>query len=268
MKIPSSLLLAALLIAVLVLGCGPSPAAQRDETATQVAMSIFATQTAEAPTITATFTPALTPTSTPTAASTETPTMVPTLTPEPTSTSRPTRTPTFVPTPRPALTAYVLTPADLPAGFVAERLDELEYLVEDLAEGSTAFAMADAGRSQFVWGLLMPYPTRAKQLSFDATLPQYVQIIALQSGGKDVQKLEGLEDIGEARAAVTSVGDYDGIPYRTDIIGFRRGEVAVLLVIEYPEGDAPVAPAGDLARVLEARVKEYPRLRTANLYQR
>jgi hypothetical protein len=85
-----------LLTSAILVACGPSQA-ERDAQATRIAVDIFATQTAEAPTLTNT--PAFTPTPV------VTPTPTPTLTPTPvTPTATPTPVPpTETPTPAPAV---------------------------------------------------------------------------------------------------------------------------------------------------------------------
>lgn len=80
-----------LLTGVILTTCGPSQA-ELDAQATEVAAIIFATQTAEAPTLTPT--PTLTSTPTPTLPPTATPTPIP-----PTDTPTPTPSPTPTPTP-------------------------------------------------------------------------------------------------------------------------------------------------------------------------
>lgn len=93
MKVVATSLL--LVAGLLLVACGPSQA-ERDSRATQVAAVIFATQTAQAPTVTPTPTPSNTPT--------------PTSTPTPTITPTPTETPTrFPPTATPPILANPLT---------------------------------------------------------------------------------------------------------------------------------------------------------------
>lgn len=94
------LALVSLLYGVLLSACGPSEA-ERQATVTQVAAAVFATQTAQAPTVTPTFTPSPTATATSTSTPTGTPTPLPTATntPVPTATSTPTKVPTWTPTP-------------------------------------------------------------------------------------------------------------------------------------------------------------------------
>lgn len=253
-------ILLSLIIGILLSACGPSQA-QLDAAATQVAANIFATQTAQAPTITPTFTPSPTATETPTSTPTLAPTNTPTLTPAPTRT----RTPTLKPTPTPRLMALALTPNDLPAGFVTMPLDQARDWQQSWPEDTYGFVMGDEKRSQVVIGFLIPFPGRADQLRFDASLPQFVEFSAALVGGTDHKKLDGLDDIGDARAAITSIGRLSSISYRWDTIGFRRGEVAVILIVAYPDGDQPAVPLGDLARLQEARISQAHTLRAVSL---
>lgn len=245
-----------LLIGALLSTCGPSQA-QLDTAATQVASNVFATLTAQAPTVTPTFTPSPTSTETPTSTPTPPPTKTPTLVPMSTSTPR------ITPTPR--LMAFALTSKDLPAGFVAVPSEQLGDLTQYWSDRAYAFALADENRSQAVVGVFILYAKRADQLTFDATLPQVVEIAAASFGGTDYEKLEGLEEIGEARAAITSVSRTSSISYRWDIVGFRRGQVAVLLIVTYPDGDKPAATLSDLARKLEGRLSLFPGTQVAYL---
>ena len=88
-------LLVLIVLSIFLSACGPSQA-ELDATATQGAADNFATQTAQAPTATATFTPSPTATATftpsPTATATPTSTPIPTLTPTPPPTNTPTPT--------------------------------------------------------------------------------------------------------------------------------------------------------------------------------
>lgn len=89
-----SWILISLVIAGLMSACGPSQAEQ-EATVTRVAERIFATQTAQAPTATMTFTPSPTPTEAPTSTPTPLPTNTPTPVPTQTAIPTPTRVPTF-----------------------------------------------------------------------------------------------------------------------------------------------------------------------------
>jgi hypothetical protein len=274
----SSYLLVLLLVCVALSGCGPSQA-ELDATATQVSADVFATQTAQAPTSTPTYTPSPTPTMTPTPTATLTATPTPTNTPTSTPTRTPTNTPTVAPTPtitptvtptrgstshgttKPTLSSrfktYALTLADLPAGFVNLPPEQMKDLQQGLPEGSRAFGYSNGKGDQIVMGMLMPYPEPADQRVFDAVLPLMVQVIQSTIGaGADPVELAGLENIGEARVATTSVSEMGVISFRWDILGFRRGDVGVLLVVAYFDGEKPAVTLGDLARLLDGRIQQ------------
>jgi putative spermidine/putrescine transport system substrate-binding protein len=129
MKTALRFALICLFIFTVLPGCKPSQA-QLDATATQVAADIFATQTAQAPTNTPTFTPS------PTA--TETPTALPTFTPTPTLTPTPTHTPTITPSPTPQ--GYYNNPAlgfslTLPSGWTVKELENNQVQFSDPVTG-------------------------------------------------------------------------------------------------------------------------------------
>ncbi len=99
------IVLVCLLALIVLLACESEE--KRNAQATEIAASIFATQTAQAPTVTPTGTATATPTETPIPTSTATPTPTPTAThtatPEPTHTATP--EPTHTATPEPTYTA-------------------------------------------------------------------------------------------------------------------------------------------------------------------
>jgi ABC-type amino acid transport substrate-binding protein len=83
MKKPTFYVLAVLFGCSVIAACGPSQA-ELDARETEVAASIFATQTAAAPTLTLTPSPTTEPIHTPTPTPTPSPTLTPTITPTPT----------------------------------------------------------------------------------------------------------------------------------------------------------------------------------------
>ncbi len=253
MKTPLSFISISLLIVIMVSACGPSQAAL-DATTTQIAADIFATQTAQAPTITPTFTPSLTPTLT----WTPTRTPLPTNTSTPIPTSTPTRTPTPTPRPAPLLLSVALTQDDLPAGFKAVPAAQLQSLEQRLPGGSVAFGFADTGSTQTVIGFLYPVYTAASQAEFDERLPQLAKVMGMAVGAEtDTKDLRGLGDIGDARAGISTVGKMVGVSLRWDILGFRRGKIAALVLAAYPDGNKPLVPTADLARVVDKRAARF-----------
>ncbi len=165
------------------------------------------------------------------------------------------------------MSPYELTPNDLPAGFVRVPPDLMKEWVQNWPENSSAFMLLDAKHSQIVVGALIPFQTRAEQLSFDAALPYFVQIAAAGTGATDFKKFDGLDDIGEARSALTTGTRMSNVQYRLDAVGFRRGQVGALVVIMYPDGDKPAAPVGDLARLMEKRISQFQNPQNTTLYR-
>jgi hypothetical protein len=237
--------LLSLLIGAILSACGPSPAEQAG-TATQAAANIFATQTAQAPTATPTFTPS--PTATPTA------TPTPTSTPTPT----PTETATITPTPTPDLMAVAPALDDLPAGFVEVPQEFLSEAQQSMPEDGYFFEFADQSGLQMIMGMLFSVPDRAEQATYDAMLPQLVEAFSAALGAEpDIQTLAGLDEIGESRAGISSVGPLMAIPMRWDVIGFRRGEVVAILIVGHPDGDGPLMPIVDFAHLVDERIQNF-----------
>ena len=84
-----------------------------------------------------------------------------------------------------------------------------------------------------------------------------VQVIQSTIGASaDPVELAGLENIGEARVATTSVSEMGVIAFRWDILGFRRGDVGVLLIVAYFDGEKPAVTLGDLAQLLDRRIRQ------------
>jgi hypothetical protein len=245
MNTTKTITLLSLLIGALLSACGPSPAEQAG-TATQAAANSFATQTAQAPTATPTFTPS--PTATPTA------TAIPTSTPTPT----PTETATVTPTPPPDLMAVAPALDDLPAGFVEVPQEFLSEAQQSMPEDGYFFEYADAMGLQMIMGMLFSVPDRAEQATYDAVLPQLIEAFPAALGaGPDIQTLTGLDEIGESRAGISSVGPLMAITMRWDVIGFRRGEVLAILIVGHPDGDEPLMPIADFAGLMDARIQNF-----------
>lgn len=230
MKTQMLFVLPVLLISLLLSSCGPSQA-EVDATMTQAAANIFATQTAQAPTITPTATATATPTDTP--------------------------TPTLTPTPTPGLYQVVPTLDDLPAGFALMPADQLSAMAQSFPD-ATAFGFNDNQAAQIVMGIFIPVQGGAQQTTTDKALPDLIQGFAAGVGAtKSPQKLADLDEIGESRAGITSVGPIGALSERYDVLGFRRGDVVVLLIVAYPDGDQPAKSLADLARLLDERISMF-----------
>jgi hypothetical protein len=232
---------ALLLLVVILTACGPTQAEQ-DATSTQFAANIFATQTAQAPTATPTFTPS--PTATATATSTPTPTA--------TNTSTPT------PTPTPGLSSAVLTIEDFPSGYYEIPQNTLREMEEQYPEGASAFGFQGEGGLHMVMGILSPLDSALDQDMMDPMLPQIVKTMATVIGDSTTTKeLSGLDDIGSARAGITTVTKMGMISLRWDIIAFRRDSILAILYIAYPEASKPEKALIEYATMLDERISGY-----------
>lgn len=236
-----------LIIGVILSACGPS-SAELDMTATQVAQDNFFTQTALAPTATATFTTTPNPTDTP----------LPTATFTPTDTPAPTDTSTVTPTPQPALIAIAPTLDDLPAGFMQMPQEIFSDAQESMPEGTYLFQFQDPENSQFIMGLLFPATTQAEQAVYDAMMAQFIEVFPAALGAElDVQPLTGMDDIGDSRAGITSVGPMMSYSIRWDTLGFRRGDVIAILIVGYLDGDEPLLSMRNFAHLMDDRIMDY-----------
>jgi hypothetical protein len=238
------IVLVSLLICVAQAACGLSQA-EKSATATQAAADTFATLTAQAPTGTPTYTPS--PTVTPTATATVTPT--PTL--------KPTNTPTITPTATPQWMGAGLVLEDLPEGFQPMLEEDLSSLRQGLPRDSLAFGFGDDAKSQVVMGFYYPLPTRAEQHAFDGVLKETLDYYASILGATTKPKpIPVKDDVGDARLAYTLALVKSGFKSRLDMIMFRRGEVAAVLFVFYPDGDKSSVHIVDLARLLDGRIQD------------
>lgn len=238
MKKQAILFWLSLFLCVVLAACGPSQA-ETDATSTQIVANVFATQTAEAPTATNTFTPS------PTATATQTNTPTPT----------PTDTPVPTPTPTPGLERLILTKDDLPSSFYDMPAETLQTMVANYPEGARAFGYQAEGGSQAVMGILSPIATGA---SIDESLEQIVKIMAVAAGGEEnVKPMDGIDDIGDARAGITTYGTMGSLTMYWEIIAFRRGNVLVLVYDIYLKNQKPDINIADLAHLLDERIIGY-----------
>jgi regulation of enolase protein 1 (concanavalin A-like superfamily) len=227
-----------LLTIVLLSACGPSQS-QLDATATQDIANLYSTQTAQAPTATASLTPSLTATTTPT------------------STAVPTDTPTPSPTPAPLWMSAGLVLDDFPEGFTVMAPEDLSNLQAGVPSNAVSFGFTNESNLQVVMGYLIPYSTLTEQAAFDTTLPEMLDIFAKAFGATTTPEIiADLDDLGVAHAGSTFVAASEAIDLRWDNILFRRGEVGVMLFLLYPDGKQAAVPATDLAYLLDERISQ------------
>ena len=249
------------LVTLLLVGCGAPAATPMPPTPTPVPPT--ATPVPPTPTpIPPTATP-VPPTPTPVPPTTPTP-VPPTATPiPPTPTPVP---PSPTPTPLPDLSNVVLTLEDLPSGFEAMPPVELGFTEEDLSQDGftveSLFVFLEAEHFELVMGLTALVATRLEQAGFDVALRQPDFVLDSLIGGMgatdilEQKDLPDLDDIGDASVGVTVAADMEGIPMRMDIVPFRRDVVGAFILVMYIDGDVPIVPIGDVARMFDERIVE------------
>ncbi len=238
MKIKDLIRGVSLVMITLLTACGPSQN-KLNVTATQIAARIYATQTAQAPTATMTYTPSPTATITPTS----TPTPIPTNTPLPTS------------TPKPSLSSVILTLNDLPPDFVSMPESGLQDMKQQLPEGSEGFGFSDDSNYELIMGFVFPFESPADASTRNELLAQFVRMFPPMFGAdQNVQDLSGLDTLGEARAGITSTGAVGDATLRWDMVMFLRGNFITLLIIGYPDGNKVSVSYNDVAQLIDERI--------------
>ena len=202
----------------------------------------------------------LTPPSSPGSISTPEPVAVPTATPRP--------SPTPIPA-SPLSAANVLTLDDFPTGFEevspAELgLEEGSALLDDDLIIESSFAFGNADPFEFVFGFTLLIPTALEQIGFDLALSQPEFLLgSVVSGiveeGTEIREqvtLSGLDGFGEKSAGLTVAFDSEGIPFRMEMVAFRRDAVGAFVAVMYFDGDAPIVPIDEAARKFDDRIVE------------
>lgn len=136
--------------------------------------------------------------------------------------------------------------------------DELSGIYQTMPAGTIGFGYIDEANSQLIMGFYSPILTRGEQLAFDKVLPDTAVLMASATGATTTPAaITGMDDIGDARSALTFLMAGGGFDMRVDFTLFRRGEVAAFLFTFYPDGDKPVFSADELARLLDQRIVEH-----------
>lgn len=251
MKLRLSLVTFVLLLAALFAACGPSQE-ELDATSTANAASAFATQTAEAPTVTPTPTETPTPTNTPTA----TPTEAPTDTPEAATTADAAA----------FLEGALPTGDDLPQGFQELPTGLMdEQLGEGVADslGPTAMFM-NINTGEFVATVLTPLSSGLQRSLFEQQMQDPEQLAnmigGMQLGGAEGTEVEyeslTVEDIGEAASGVQAKISMAGLTMVVDTVMFQSGDVGAVVGVMHPDDVEPEVDVIDLAELIEGRLSQ------------
>jgi branched-chain amino acid transport system substrate-binding protein len=250
---------------VVLAACGPSQE-ELDAQATEIAANVFATQTAEAPTVTPTFTPSPPPTATPTSTPTETATATPS--PTPTRTPSPTPSHTPSPTPTPDLCAIAITQEDLPADFISFPMSA-EQIGQDF-DTASAYMSLDMQNMNMVMCMAKLLPTAADQEAFITETDSAEELLGtmnmdFQVGGEeagvsmDMEVIPGLTGLGDASMGVRMVMRSADLPAPMimEIVAFRRGVAGVFLAELYTESVSPPMPMAELVALADGRLAEW-----------
>ncbi len=210
-------------------------------------------------------TPTPTPTTTPT--STATPTSTPTPTPTTTPTATPTRTAT------PDMASAIITLRDLPPGFESlssadkARInfsdDNLARSFGSLSEGRphNSFVFVSGVSQEVVFGFLVYPLSPLDRASFDgafANPDSFLKGFAAGYAGsgtiRSSEVLPGMDKFGERSLGFTMLVSSAAMSMRLDVSLVRRGSVAQVILVVYPDGKQPPIGIAELTRILDARV--------------
>ena len=150
--------------------------------------------------------------------------------------------------------AAALTLDDLPQGFQEMSAEGLSDMQQDLSKGAIAFGFGDQRDENLVMGQLVPFTTRIEQATFDAMLPDLIDVFPAVFGASTTpETIPGLDDVGVSRAGSTFVTGMLNFTTRWDIVVFRRGEIGVFLSVAHNEGSGSALNIADIAHFLDER---------------
>jgi hypothetical protein len=236
-----------------------------------VALSLLSTPcgalpvAAQAASATAVRTATNTPTPGPTSTRAFAPSPTPTRTRVLTVTATPVATGTHQPSPD--VSSAVLTLEDLPRGFEAKSLDELGMTLPRLWGAGpgvgASYAFLATEPLEVVVGIVIPLsPDDYAIFDADTEQPETVAELVAKDLQGDTDEtpeygvLSGVADIGNAAVGFTlPFTASSGIPWRLDMVVFRRDAVASMIMVVYPAGATPLVGVEVLARKADARVR-------------
>jgi len=235
-----SIFIAAILLGVILSGCGPSQT-ELDATATQVAASVLETQTAAAP------------------SSTPSPTITPT--------AIPTATPT--PTPEPDASAMLAwEELDLPPSFEAISPDNMGVQEGAIAFGTTSktyyiansFVFFDIQRGEGVFGYTVDLSGQSDIAVVDNILSDFKSwsVPAYAGGGRtllDSSVISGTNNIGDKSSGIRIEYMGGGNHIVLKNITFRIDDIYVVAIVKNFTGTDPLISVSDVARVYASSIQ-------------
>lgn len=197
-----------------------------------------------------------------------TPTPAPTSTPTVTSSPTPTLTPTatLTPTPMPDISTARIFLEELPAGF--EELPPDDFRGSPITAGENTwqpeetFVFVNAKKFQMIIGMNFFAADQMDRVGFDIAVNQPNMIlkqIVNEIGTENVREekiLDGLQDVGDERVAMTMIADMESVTTHVEILLFRRDIIGGMIVSITMEGQDPNISLHDLGKLFDQHIQE------------
>jgi hypothetical protein len=188
-----------------------------------------------------------------------------TRTPSPTNTASPTIAPSVTPTQHRSLFEAVLTPEDVPPGFISVPIDELGLSKERLSGVESGvesvFVLIGPETLPMILGYSVSLTTLDAEIAFNETMNQLdahmMELLTTMEAPDflEPEQLTDLEGIGDAASGLTVLADTeDDIHMST--VAFRRGSAGAAVYIIYAEDFGARVEVGEMASVLDYRIAE------------
>ena len=146
-------------------------------------------------------------------------------------------------------------------------MEAMDIDVSDLDAESVFLLLRLDTPMQFVLGMVMLVATESDQQSFDVALRQPSYLLDLFSssmGEMEIQEkrvIPELDDIADASAGLTFVFESE-ITMRADLVAFRNGPAAAMVMSMYLVEDEPFVPIREVALRLDYRIDQALQTRT------
>lgn len=199
---------------------------------------------------------------------------VPTPTVTPPATLTPAPTPTVTPTPD--LSTAIVRVQDLPPGFEpvpASDLSKFNFSESAIADSFSRSGVQARPKNLFVFAKNSPklelivgfilYPLSATdRAAMDASLSNPDSLLRSLAAGfanggratKSSSVVPGLDKFGDRSVGVTALPSMGSPQLRMDAVVARRGSVAQVVCLIYPDGSAPSVEIGPVALALDSRI--------------
>ncbi|NIS81889.1 MAG: tetratricopeptide repeat protein [Anaerolineales bacterium] len=213
-----------------------------DAHGTEVAGSIFETQTAQAKLATAT--PTLTPSATPT----------------------PTESPSDLLPRDQNFSLHALRLNDLPPGY-ALATEDVQNLLERGLPGfpyqvERIYGFRNESTTELVAGLHVLLPSEDERVELDQYLAEITRqllskfTVSDKIAFQDIEEIKGLAELGDAITGYTTVSQFGEDTFRFNIIGYRRGVIGLWISVTHLDGETSQVSLNGLIETIDSRITE------------